>query len=874
MANIIKRNSPSVRTVTVPDGYARTSIITINQQGFINSIRSGRQNGNDFVSTQYVAMGYEGDNNVTLIKIELDFDFNQSGDFFDRYDARLIIENAQKQKFTLSLNNNEVLLPRRVSSDGKSLDLTVEGTYTMHYVISEKMDSSVVTGGHVGDEDVELFREIFVSDDFSGKVEPSGYALCKDGDGNHQWVLYDYDLINLSSDSLTNILSGCNLTTTDDIVFNPDALDKAKINIYVDDIPNNIGATYDPNSKTLNITGEGVKGKTFTIIYPVTFQPIYPDKTTHKPVIELLWTPGSRENLTHKQGTFATSYLGIKNDSYVTAIDLSNILENLHNGTQSMINASNVESYVVFSGEINGELNTFVCPTYQSTFESKQHYLCWVPLEVTRNPGSWKLSPVIRQGDGAYTFYHGIITLPVVNSFIELADLVANHDVVELYDSAQYILTDKTNTKLYVYNDGSDYPGKINDYTAAQIEQNLDFVRVLMNSYADPESIVKILQASSGGDYLTELERRVTTIEGDSTVKGSIKYEVAQEAILRDNADKALDDRIVKIENKKLQDSAYYAKASDVESLSDKVDDLTEAVGQIQGTDLPSTYATKGELKQVDNKIDALTASGGRIDLLEDRVATLDTPDTGVIAQLTKRVDSLDNQATGEIVKIKTRLTTNETDIDKVENDIDQINSTLITINEFIESHDSVVDKLQQSIIAEAGLRGAADQKLQTNIDNIYALDETTAQESGVLVDKINVINNFITDHEGRISTTEKSLDILNGDQNTPGSLSHLEQNINSQIIDINGTLNQHNNWIDSTEQITLQNQIDIATIKQGGYITNEYDPANIMKTIVASIVFITPDVVNNKTAEDVYNDMVAAGAIDANTLYLIQEEE
>lgn len=46
------------------------------------------------------------------------------------------------------------------------------------------------------------------------------------------------------------------------------------------------------------------------------------------------------------------------------------------------------------------------------------------------------------------------------------------------------------------------------------------------------------------------------------------------------------------------------------------------------------------------------------------------------------------------------------------------------------------------------------------------------------------------------------------------------------------------------------------------------------MKTIVASIVFITPDIANNKTAEDVYNDMVAAGTIDANTLYLIQEEE
>lgn len=71
-----------------------------------------------------------------------------------------------------------------------------------------------------------------------------------------------------------------------------------------------------------------------------------------------------------------------------------------------------------------------------------------------------------------------------------------------------------------------------------------------------------------------------------------------------------------------------------------------------------------------------------------------------------------------------------------------------------------------------------------------------------------------------------------------------------------------------------MQNQTDIATIKQGGYVKNEYDPANIMKTIVASIVFITPDVVNNKTAEDVYNDMVAAGTIDANTLYLIQEEE
>lgn len=527
MATIIKRNATRN---SIRDGVARTNVITIDEQGLIRNIQVGY--GTDLRDTNTVVMGYAGDNNVTLLKFKLGFVDIAESDLLTRYRAVVVFKHESTDE-TISLpisgTTNDITLPKAV---------TVAGSYQMHYILQELIDAGdIVSGGHLGPEDEPAFREVFVSDVIHGLVLDSGHSLVGDWDEDD---VYNYELASVILDEWTEVddyytasfvAQGIKSSVGTDIYVNPESVVAGHINVFLpeDFEEENLEIEYTASSKTIAFTAsESHTGQEIQIIYPVNFTTPDDTSTVRKPNIDVIWTRGANESISVQQGTYPAAQLGVKLDSYVTAINVGLLAEQL-NKTENNVTLDGTY-FVAF---IQGDLK-YICPTYDE--------LCWVPLGVTHTPGVWQVIVIMKTTD--YTFYNGVIQLSVLNSFLKRQDL-ATEDVtaVSLYDSEEFIITDYNNAQLYV-TEVTDATKRVLKFTAAQIDANLTFVDTLSRDYT-AEQIVYVLDrlAESGYDYdISELEKAVERLDATATEHGS-------EINSLKAADTALSNRINEIED-------------------------------------------------------------------------------------------------------------------------------------------------------------------------------------------------------------------------------------------------------------------------------------------------------------------------------------
>jgi hypothetical protein len=181
---------------------------------------------------------------------------------------------------------------------------------------------------------------------------------------------------------------------------------------------------------------------------------------------------------------------------------------------------------------------------------------------------------------------------------------------------------------------------------------------------------------------------------------------------------------------------------------------------------------------------------------------------------------------------LKSRTSAVEAKAEKNKNDIEGILSTLVPIQDFVDTHDSVVKTLSEQIFLETENRTLADSNLQQSINNIY--NNNDGIESGVLMAKVaglqGQIGDAVTSLEGDIKDLSDSVDT---------SFQQIAESINGLDDDV----------------IKLGNDLSSA-------VKNE--PNDLIK--VVTIKFLS--------SEQEYQDLIDNGLINPNTLYLIQEEE
>jgi hypothetical protein len=298
MATILRKSASSRSSVRY--GVARTNEIHINDQGFITEIKVGDKDS--FRTTSTIVLGYQGDNNVTLLKFNC---FQDVSELLDDYRAVVIFKHEDSNQTTaipITGNINELEVPSEITQR--------TGQYQLHYTLQEKLVVDEEGKGHLGDEDEAAFREVFVSDMMTGIVLPSGYKYVGDWSDDD---VFDYSLGSVILDDWTYNesetkpysasfkmagLDDAKLTEGDDNAINivgdlnedgePNPVFKDKINItFPEDFEGEVNITRS-GMELMFLCEEDNTGKEINIIYPVKFEhSIYTGSTVRKP--DIVW---------------------------------------------------------------------------------------------------------------------------------------------------------------------------------------------------------------------------------------------------------------------------------------------------------------------------------------------------------------------------------------------------------------------------------------------------------------------------------------------------------------------------------------------------------------------------------------------------------
>lgn len=811
MAVILRSGTPRASSATVP---IRTTTIEVAQTGLINKITD-----QDGKTIGVVNLGYQGDHNVTRIQIK---PWRSAGTFGDYEAALVFYEEAHKLRNTLTMS---------VSGDSFILDVSQDitksgGNYQLYFVLREKLDTTDAAGvtvGAIGAEDDPAYQEIFVSDVFKGAISgDSGYGLIKGFDWNTQ--VYNYNIGVLHSSAWVDNDNNTYTTT----VYLGGLLDGTtidKISITVPEEQLEIFESPTLTTKTLVVTVSLIDSSItdieslldqVEITYPVEFSATVSDNAAQKTPIKI----------THTASTIAAtenSNLGMKLDAYVTPIDVSGLIN-----IATSIEVLTTTKYIIFAKDNI----RYVC-------EAQGDY-GWIPIGVTSQAGVWSVSFVGKAE--SYTYYTGVLKLPVVDNVLFKQDITTDSVYSAVQDSDASYLYDSNNYALYAMSE--DQSTVTLEYTGNIINQAIGWAHGMSEQYKVEDITTKI-------ESIDDLQANFSSLETE--------FDALAEKV--NNAD-----------------------------VTDMREDVTELQGNVN--DLKTTTANLTEkdskleesIKSLENQLAAadvtvltnrVTIAEGDIDTLQTDLSTAETNITqlqgdviGLNTRLTTAENEIDTLQAADI-ETNTKVSTNAGKIAILEPKVGVLESQVDNINATIEPYKNYADLISNEIAD----RAAADQNLQNQLDSeIIARQTADTTEANARQAADETLQSNIDSLSETVTTNKQLADaqieeLASSIQNEASTREAADANLQSSINTLDITTSAHTTAIDShTTAITALQ--DDKTVVRNDYV------AGAPKTIVASIVFITPDVANNKTAEDVYNDMVAAGTIDANTLYLIQEEE
>lgn len=788
----------STRTNTQSSVPLRSSEIKIARTGLIEYIKT------DGKAVSVLSLGYQGDHNVTTLRVKLWKESTSS--FANRYIPAIVFYNEKtKISNTLSMERNDayyyVDLPQDITKDS--------GNYQMYFLLKESLSGDITESGSVGVADDPSYREVFVSDSWKGVVDDkSGFSLMPK---DFTWdKIHNYNEGRITpyewyKDEDTSIY-------TASIYLAGLQEDKGVEDIYFD-TPKEFEIYGTPSlgteegregTKTLEISLEPIVEMSsdeaqdaldrVIITYPVEFNP--PSFTDSD---ELHKIPVAIEYTANTVAAKNNQNLGMKYDSYITPIDVSGL--KALPGTTS--------KYVIFAQD--GK--SFVCESYGS--------YCWIPAEVTAKPGVWQVSFVVKDDD--YTYYTGILKLPVVDNKLKQNDLKVDTAYRAVLDNEGTTLYDRNGYSMLVRSQNSK---EVNlEHSAGAINRAIGWVEAVRSENISAANIVNTVNS------LSEIQGTHSTLTKDVS---DLKTKTSN-----------LEEKIT--------------------STEDAIDEIREEITNLDVTDLQ---------EEVELNTESITALTSRVTLAEGKIGTLETKSS--------TLESKDNQLESKISENKIKITANtekinglESTTDEIRFDLDAVTGRTTVIRAELDSNiektkvltgrvvdlEDAFDNQVKDLIEEVSQRGAADEALSTRINQ--EVEERTNADSNLQkqLDE-EVLRSTEKDDilQKELDDTQKDLEDLVKKHNEEltkeiEDRQDADKALSDRATSLESTQNIHNTEIGRLTAEVYGIKEDKSIIRNN-YIGEE-------NPFVAKIVFLS--------SEEEYE---ALEKKEIGTLYLIQEEE
>ena len=788
----------STRTGTQTSVPLRSSEIKIARTGLIEYIKT------DGKAVNVLSLGYQGDHNVTTLRVKLWKE--GTGSFANRYIPAIVFYNEKtKISNTLSMERNDayyyVDLPQDITQDS--------GNYQMYFLLKESLSGDITESGDVGVADDPSYREVFVSDSWKGVVDDkSGFSLMPQdftwakihnyNEGRitpYEWYKDEDTSIYTASIYLAGLQDGKGV---EDIDFDI----PKEFEIY--ETPSLGTEAGRDGTKTLEISLEPITEMSsdeiqdaldrVIIIYPVEFDPpsFTESDELHKVPVAIEFTPNTVAAKNNQN-------LGMKYDSYITPIDVS--------GLRAL--PGETKKYVIFAKD--GK--SFVCESYGS--------YCWIPAEVTALSGTWQVSFVVKDDD--YTYYTGILKLPVVDNKLKQNDLKVDTAYRAVLDNEGTTLYDRNGYSMLVRSQNSK---EVNlEHSAGTINRAIGWVEAVRDENISAEKVVN-------------------TINSLSEIQGT------HSTLTKDVSD-------LKTKTNKLE--------TDVTSIENSIDEIREEITNLDVVELQGKVEENTEsIEALDSRI---TTNAGKISTLETKTSALERKDTQLQT-------SISNNAT-QIALNKNDIQTLENIADEMRFDLDAVTGRTNVIRAELDSNiektknltgrvvglEDAFDNQVKDLIEEVSQRGAADEALSTRI-NQEAEARTNADNN--LQTQINAESLRAETKEGELQTeldnTQKDLEDLATRHDKELSKEIEDRQSADSALGARTTTLENTQSIHNTEIGRLTAEVngikEDKSIIRNNYLGEE-------KPFVARIVFLS--------SEEEYE---ALEKKEAGTLYLIQEEE
>jgi predicted nucleic acid-binding Zn-ribbon protein len=620
----------------------RSSIMKIAQDGLITEVKSGEGN-----TISAINLGYRGDNNVTRVYVEL---WRAASVFAANYEAALVLYSEKNRvSNTLEMTNDStyfyVDLPEGVT--------VTSGNYQVYFVLKENISDAYAASGGIGSQDDPAYREVFISDSYKGVVnDSSGYSLIPDFNWDSQ--LYDYEKgvirsivwetvdASLRKYSTTVKLGGLVEGSTKDDIVIPQLDGVSSVTKDLTGIVLTLEATLEAGVSTNRL-------EEIEIHYPVVFS-VASDFSNL-----LQKTPIT---VTHEASSIKTEgnkNLGMKLDAYITPIDVS--------GLKAL--PKNTKKYVIFSKD-----------NYSCVCEAMDN-ICWIPLTVTGQPGMWQVSFVGKgtseDGGTNFTYYTGVLKLPVVDNSLVQRDLITDSVYEAVVDEDGKYLYETNGYQIYAMGEET---AEL-DYSATQINQAIGWAFGFSERKTVDDVVASIDLIESANENYERINSEVETVKSQIT---TITTDVAN---LQD-ADVEMNSKITEL--KEIVDNA------DVTLVEARVAQSEEKIEALEAT--ASTHAAKiSSLESKDTELSGkITTNENNINALQSKVSSLEISRTEIQADVSQN---------------KGRIIVAEQNIDDLENQIARI-------DQVIEPYANYA----QLINTEVARASAAETKIATDLAN------------------------------------------------------------------------------------------------------------------------------------------------------------
>ena len=838
MAVILNRGM--TRTAAAEPSFPlRSTTVEVAQTGLIT-----RMIGPSNQAVNTINLGYQGDDGVTYIRIK---PWISAETLEANYIASLVFYNEKTtvtKSYDLQREGSEFLLPipKAITEPG--------GNYQIFLAFKERLEGGSSGSGVVGTEDDPAYREVFVSQAFKGAVNTSsGYQFVKDFD----WTTHIYDYEKGVVQVGDRLWTGSNPYETTIV------LGGIKSGTNVDDIVvhSEEGITITNkeliDAKTLKITIEIEEDSTLSqlddiiIEYPVNFSAQLDSSKVfaQKPSIDIKYDASTL------QVTSENKSLGMKLDAYVTPINLTNLRE--LRGTTS--------KYTIFSKDSR----TYICPALNN--------VCWIPVGITSSPGVWNVSFICK--DDSNIYYTDVLKLSVVDNVLTKESLNSDtvYSVMQSIDGTN--LYDVNEQALYLIDDGSG-SGKLN-HTKDTINRAIGWVAGVYDSVSADDLSAIIVNVPTMQSTLNTTVSNVTEL---TTKVGTLETENAQRIL--DIA--ALDARITESDT-----TALEARISDAEAdISEINNELTKVEAKASKNEGNITQLQAEDVIIKNN----ITGLGTRVSTNETAIAQINR----IITEDLKETDS----------KLQSEINMNKASCESLRSDIDVINQkTIPTINKTLEeygkAHGNYLEllnfeedrarnaehALEQSIEQEKnralGVESSLSKTINDEISRSTAEDNALKGRVSANEENINTLQKGLADEtknrleaEGKIQGNVSNLQNIASDHNT--AITNLQTNVSNIQNSKNYVKNDYAEGVIKpvvSKIVLIQSKTitELAAMVDVPHETNEEINAFKQELIEKGIITLEDDI-NNIPAESVYDTLKLKNKIEANTLYLLSEEE